>query len=106
MQDVTRAAAAAMSQIRGTINRIDEISSGIAAAVEEQSAATQEISNNAQQAARGTDEVNRNITGVSRASEDAGSASSQVLSAAGDLSRQSHALANEVDSFIAKVRAG
>ncbi|WP_374650502.1 methyl-accepting chemotaxis protein [Dongia sp.] len=106
MQDVTRAAVNAMSEIRGTINRINEISSGISAAVEQQSAATQEISSNAQQAAKGTDEVNRNIGGVSRASEDAGSASSQVLSAAGDLSRQSQALANEVDGFIAKVRAG
>lgn len=106
MQNVTRAAVGAMSEIRGTIGRINEISSGIAAAVEEQSAATQEISNNAQQAANGTDEVNRNISGVSRASENAGSASSQVLNAAGDLSRQSHALADEVDGFIAKVRAG
>ncbi|WP_374382450.1 methyl-accepting chemotaxis protein [Dongia sp.] len=106
MQDVTRAAASAMAQIRETISRINEISSGIAAAVEEQSAATQEISNNAQQAAKGTDEVNRNISGVSRASDDAGSASSQVLSAAGDLSRQSQALAGEVDRFISQVRAG
>ncbi|HVJ44096.1 MAG TPA: methyl-accepting chemotaxis protein [Dongiaceae bacterium] len=106
MQSVTQEAVGAMSRIRQTIDRINEISSAIAAAVEEQSAATQEISNNAHQAASGTDEVNQNITGVSRASEDAGSASSHVLQAAGDLSRQSQSLAVEVDSFIAKVRAG
>jgi methyl-accepting chemotaxis protein len=106
MQSVTQEAVGAMSRIRQTIDRINEISSAIAAAVEEQSAATQEISNNAQQAASGTDEVNQNITGVSRASEDAGSASSHVLQAAADLNRQSQSLATEVDSFIAKVRAG
>jgi methyl-accepting chemotaxis protein len=106
MQSVTQEAVDAMSRIRQTIDRINEISAAIAAAVEEQSAATQEISSNAQQAATGTDEVNQNINGVSRASEDAGMASSQVLSAAGDLSRQSQSLAQEVDSFIAKVRAG
>jgi len=106
MQSVTQEAVGAMSRIRQTIDRINEITSAIAAAVEEQSAATQEISNNAQQAATGTDEVNQNITGVSRASEDAGSASSHVLQAAGDLNRQSQSLAMEVDSFIAKVRAG
>ena len=39
---------------RGTIGRLSEISSAIAAAVEEQGAATQEISRNVQQAAQGT----------------------------------------------------
>jgi methyl-accepting chemotaxis protein len=106
MQSVTQQAVGAMSRIRQTIDQINEISSAIAAAVEEQSAATQEISNNAQQAASGTDEVNHNITGVSRASDEAGSASSHVLQAAADLSRQSQSLTDEVDSFIAKVRAG
>jgi methyl-accepting chemotaxis protein len=106
MQSVTQEAVGAMSRIRQTIDRINEITSAIAAAVEEQSAATQEISNNAQQAASGTDDVNQNITGVSRASDEAGSASSHVLQAAADLSRQSQSLTSEVDSFIAKVRAG
>ncbi len=106
MQDITRHAVTAIQNISSTMGRISEISSAIAAAVEEQSAATQEISNNAQQAASGTDEVNRNITGVSEAAHEAGGASSQVLTAAGELSSQSEMLRMQVDSFITKIRAG
>jgi methyl-accepting chemotaxis protein len=106
MQSITRAAVEAISSVRGKMGRIDEISGAIAAAVEEQSAATREISNNAQQAATGTDEVNRNITGVSNAANDASGASGQVLSAASRLSEESDRLRSEVNTFIAKVRAG
>jgi methyl-accepting chemotaxis protein len=106
MQQVTRTAAEAMGHIRATIARINEIASGIAAAVEEQSAATKEISNNAQQAASGVDEVARNIGGVNQAANEVGGAAGEVLGASSDLSRQSEALRREVDSFIAKIRAG
>ncbi|TDQ78913.1 methyl-accepting chemotaxis sensory transducer with Cache sensor [Dongia mobilis] len=106
MQQVTKDAAEAMGHIRSTIARINEIASGIAAAVEEQSAATQEISNNAQQAAQGVDEVSRNIGGVNQAASEVGQAAGQVLGASSELSRQSEALRREVDSFIARIRAG
>ncbi len=106
MQQVTRTAADAMGNIRSTIARINEITSGIAAAVEEQSSATKEISNNAQQAASGVDEVSRNISGVNEAANEVGSAAGDVLGASSELSRQSEALRREVDSFIAKIRAG
>jgi methyl-accepting chemotaxis protein len=106
MQQVTRSAAEAMGHIRSTIARINEIASGIAAAVEEQSAATQEISNNAQQAASGVDEVARNIGGVNQAANEVGGAAGEVLGASSELSRQSESLRREVDSFIAKIRAG
>jgi methyl-accepting chemotaxis protein len=106
MQQVTRSAATAMGSIRSTIARINEIASGIAAAVEEQSAATQEISNNAQQAAMGVDEVSRNIGGVNQAANEVGGAAGEVLGASSELSRQSESLRREVDSFIARIRAG
>ncbi|WP_374383260.1 methyl-accepting chemotaxis protein [Dongia sp.] len=106
MQQVTRTAADAMGHIRSTIARINEIASGIAAAVEEQSAATKEISNNAQQAATGVDEVARNIGGVNQAANEVGGAAGEVLGASSELSRQSEALRREVDTFIAKIRAG
>ncbi|HYS87114.1 MAG TPA: hypothetical protein VEN78_19240 [Bradyrhizobium sp.] len=48
------------------IERLSEISSAIAAAVERQGAATQEISRNVQQAAQGTQQVSSNITDVQR----------------------------------------
>ena len=85
--------------------RLSEISSTIAAAVEEQGAATQEISRNVQQAAQGTQQVSSNITDVQRGATETGSASSQVLSAAQSLSGDSNRLKLEVGKFLDSVRA-
>ena len=82
IQAATQESVGAIKEISGTIERLSEISSTIAAAVEEQGAATQEISRNVQQAAQGTQQVSSNITDVQRGATETGSASSQVLSAA------------------------
>jgi len=50
--------------------------------------------------------VARNVEGVRNAAGDAGNAANQVLSASGELAQQSEALRREVDTFIARVRAG
>jgi methyl-accepting chemotaxis protein len=73
--------------------------------VEEQGAATQEISRNVQQAAQGTQRVSSNITDVQRGASETGSASSQVLSAAQMLSGDSNRLKIEVSKFLGTVRA-
>ena len=95
----------AIKEISGTIERLSEISSTIAAAVEEQGAATQEISRNVQQAAQGTQQVSSNVTDVQRGATETGSASSQVLSAAQTLSADSGRLKTEVSKFLTDVRA-
>jgi methyl-accepting chemotaxis protein len=105
IQSATQVAVSAIKEISGTIERLSEISSTIAAAVEEQGAATQEISRNVQQAARGTHEVSSNITDVQRGAGETGSASSEVLSAAQSLSRDSNRLKLEVGKFLDTVRA-
>ncbi len=84
---------------------MNEIAAGIAAAVEEQGAATQEIARNVQQASAGTSEVSGNIGGVSSAAAEAGAASVQVLNASQDLARHSETLRGEVGRFLATVRA-
>ena len=81
------------------------MATSIAAAVEEQGAATQEIVRNVGQAASGTTEVTSNIAGVAQASEETGAAASQVLGAASELSRQSEHLGAEVARFLDTVRA-
>ncbi|MEH2590708.1 methyl-accepting chemotaxis protein [Bradyrhizobium sp. AZCC 1721] len=86
----TAASVGAIRAISGTIERLSEISSTIAAAVEEQGAATQEISRNVQQAAQGTQQVSSNVSDVERGSGETGSASSQVLLAAQMLSGDSN----------------
>jgi methyl-accepting chemotaxis protein len=105
IQLATQDSVGAIKEISGTIEKLSEISSTIAAAVEEQGAATQEISRNVQQAAQGTQQVSSNITDVQRGATDTGSASSQVLSAAQTLSTDSGRLKTEVAKFLTAVRA-
>ncbi|HEY3681053.1 MAG TPA: methyl-accepting chemotaxis protein [Bradyrhizobium sp.] len=105
IQAATQDSVGAIKEISGTIERLSEISSTIAAAVEEQGAATQEISRNVQQAAQGTQQVSSNISDVQRGASETGSASSQVLSAAQSLSGDSNRLKLEVGKFLTNVRA-
>jgi methyl-accepting chemotaxis protein len=105
IQAATQESVNAIREISGTIEKLSEISSTIASAVEQQGAATQEISRNVQQAAQGTEQVSSNITDVQRGATETGSASSQVLSAAQTLSRDSNRLKTEVGKFLSTVRA-
>jgi methyl-accepting chemotaxis protein len=104
IQAATQESVGAIKEIGDTIGRMSEIASTIASAVEEQGAATQEISRNVQQAAHGTSQVSSNITDVQRGATDTGSASSQVLSAAQSLSGESSRLKLEVGKFLNSVR--
>jgi methyl-accepting chemotaxis protein len=105
MQAATAESVASIKEIGGTIGRIAEIAASIAAAMEEQGAATQEIARNVQQAAHGTSKVADNITSVNRGAGETGSASTQVLSSAQSLSQESHHLKAEVTKFLSTVRA-
>jgi methyl-accepting chemotaxis protein len=105
IQAATQDSVNAIKEISGTIEKLSEISSTIAAAVEEQGAATQEISRNVQQAAHGTQQVSSNVTDVQRGAGETGAASSQVLSAAKSLSGDSNRLKLEVGKFLNAVRA-
>ena len=105
IQSATRESVDAIKEISVSIEYLSEISSTIASAVEEQGAATQEISRNVQQAAQGTQEVSANVVDVQRGATETGTASSQVLSAAQSLSRESNRLRFEVGKFLDTVRA-
>jgi methyl-accepting chemotaxis protein len=105
MQTATQESVLAIKEISGTIGRVSEIASIIAAAIEEQGAATHEIARNVQQAAVGTTQVASNIAAVNRSASDTGSASSQVLSSAQLLSNENKRLKSEMVKFLATVRA-
>ena len=105
IQAATQSSVGAIKQIGGTIRRISEIAATIAAAVEEQNAATREIARNVQQVAGGTAKVASNISEVSRGASETGSASAQVLSAAQSLSSESNHLKLEVGKFLHTVRS-
>jgi methyl-accepting chemotaxis protein len=105
MQTVTTTAVAAIRSIGNTIGEINDVTTSIAAAVEEQGAATREIARNIQHAAGGTSEVSSNIVGVSSASTEAGTAASEVLTASGALRREADVLRAEIDAFLENIRA-
>ncbi len=105
MQSATQESVSAIKEIGGTIGRISEIAATIAAAVEEQGAATKEIARNVQQAAQGTTQVATNITDVNRGAAETGAASGQVLTSARSLASESNRLKLEMTKFLETVRA-
>ncbi|WP_439572557.1 methyl-accepting chemotaxis protein [Phreatobacter sp.] len=105
MQTATQESVAAIRDVGETIDRLAGIAAAIAAAVEEQGAATQEISRNVTEAAQGTSQVAHNISSVNEGAAETGSSSAQVLSSARALSQESVVLQREVERFIETVKA-
>jgi methyl-accepting chemotaxis protein len=105
VQAETLAAVTAIEGISQTIDRINEMATAIAGAVEEQGAATAEIARNVEQASIGTREVAANIAGVAQAAAETGRMSQSVFQAANGLRAESETLEREVERFLAEVRA-
>ena len=105
MQGATQELVAAIKEIGGTIGKISDIASTIASAVEQQSSATQEIARSVQNVAQGTQEAAANVMQVNRGATETGSASEEVLNSARSLSSESTRLREELDRFMANIRA-
>jgi methyl-accepting chemotaxis protein len=104
MQSATQESVDAIKEIGAVILQISDVSGVIAAAVEEQGAATREIARNVQMASDGARRVGSAIADVHQGAADTGSASGQVLSSAQSLSNQASQLKLEVESFLASIR--
>jgi methyl-accepting chemotaxis protein len=104
IQQATGETVKAIGDISGIIARINEITTAVAAAVQEQGAATQEIARNVQQAAQGTQDVSTNIVSVTEASQHTGAAATQLLGASGDLSKQAEQMRAEVEKFLSAIK--
>ena len=105
MQGATQESVAAIKEIGGTIGQISTIASTIASAVEQQSSATQEIARSVQNVAEGTEQAAANIMQVNRGATETGAASEEVLNSARTLSSESARLREELDRFMANIRA-
>ena len=105
IQKVASEAIEAIKAIGGIIGEVNEVATAIAAAVEEQGAATQEISRNTQYAAQGTRNVSENIAGVKNDADAGATAAQNVRQASETLEAQSLQLSNQVNQFLAKIRA-
>ncbi|MGN1287365.1 MAG: methyl-accepting chemotaxis protein [Bradyrhizobium sp.] len=105
MQAATQESVAAIKEIGGTIGQISGIATNIASSVEQQSAATQEIARSVQNVAQGTQEAASSVTQVNRGATETGAASEEVLNSARSLSVESSRLREELDRFMANIRA-
>jgi methyl-accepting chemotaxis protein len=104
MRQVTDTVVGAIRGIGTTIGEINQIASAIAAATEEQSAATREIARNVEHAASGTREVSARIGEVAEATRETRSAATRVEGATGELFNQSDRLRCDVDAFLEAVK--
>jgi methyl-accepting chemotaxis protein len=87
IQADAKGAVSSIHQIGQIIGQINDISSTIASAVEEQSATTNEIARNASEAARGSTEISRNIANVSTAARNTTEGANNTLTAATELAK-------------------
>jgi len=105
IQKVAGEAIEAIKAIGGIIGEVNEVATAIAAAVQEQGAATQEITRSTQYAAQGTKNVSENMSGV-KADADAGAAAAANVKLASEtLETQSKQLGNQITNFLGKIRA-
>jgi methyl-accepting chemotaxis protein len=99
IQNDTKGAVDAIATIGAVINQINDISSTIATAVEEQSATTNEMSRNVTEAAKGSTEISENITGVAQAAQGTSSSAHESMKAAQALAQMSTELRGLVEQF-------
>jgi methyl-accepting chemotaxis protein len=98
IQTDTQDAVAAIGHIGTIIAQINDISTTIASAVEQQSATTNEMGRNVAESAQGSGEIARNITSVAAAAETTASGAGQTMTAATALAQ----MASELKQLISK----
>lgn len=105
IQSAAGGAVISINEIGEIVGQLEESSTVIAAAMEEQGATTQEVARNVTEAAAGTQEVSANIVGVSETSQEAGASANEVTQAANELSIQAETMRAEVETFLHEVQA-
>ncbi len=106
MQGATTRAVSAIQGIGGTIEQLSGISTAIAAAVEEQGAATQEIARGVALAASSAQGASERIQGISASTEQARSAVSALQGVSEAVAQRGAALTGEVKVLTRRLRAG
>jgi methyl-accepting chemotaxis protein len=95
----------AITAIQQLVGDITEVSAAIAAAVEEQDAATREIARNVQLASQGTAVVAENVGGLQEIADTTHRSSDEVLTSSQTLGQETTALSESVSRAIASLRA-
>lgn len=105
IQTETEGAVTSIEGIARTMVKVNEYTAAIASAVEQQGAATQEISKNVNEAAQGTAVVASNVANVSKGAETTTESAQSVEQSSIQLSEQAEKMRREVDEFLAEVAA-
>ena len=100
IQHDTKGAVESIATITATIAQINDISTTIASAVEQQTATTNHIGRNVGEAAKGTGEIARSITEVANAARQTLQGASETEKASAELSK----LATELQTLVARFR--
>ena len=106
MQGIASTAVGAVSGIKDSIAKINDIAGQIAHSIREQASATQEISTNAQRAAERTGNVNQSIRVVTETVEETGRAAGLLLDESNNLATKATELQHQADAFVRQVEAG
>lgn len=99
IQNDTRGAVEAIRQIGDVINQINEISTSIACAVEEQTATANEMGRNVSEASKGSNEISENITAVATAAQSTTEGANNTQQAAIEIARMAAELQQLVLEF-------
>jgi len=106
IQSSVTGAVETITRIDEVVGRVEGISTTIASAVEEQSAATREIANSAGKASEGVQTFASSIGDVAQSIEEVGGVSQDVRGSATNLQSDSGSLEQSVSTFLNAVRKG
>jgi methyl-accepting chemotaxis protein len=99
IQEDTKSAVEAIGAISGVITQINDFTTTIATAVEEQSATTNEMSRNVVEAAKGSGQISENVHGMAQAAQSTSSSAHESQQAAAQLAQMSTQLQGLVQQF-------
>jgi methyl-accepting chemotaxis protein len=105
VRDVTEQAVGAIRRIGATVDEVSTVATSIAAGVEQQGAATQEIARGTQEAARRTERVSESVAGVRDDADATGATAETVKLAATTLQTQADRLRGRVEDFLGGIKA-
>jgi methyl-accepting chemotaxis protein len=105
IQTSTHSTAEAIRSVGDQVRQMTELSGGVAAAVEEQNAATREIARNVQEASAGNQEVSQKVELVAEAARTTKGSAATVLSAARQVNEHTESIRQAIVRFVQDMRA-
>ena len=105
VRTVTDQAVVAIRRIGATVGEVSTVAGAIAVGIDQQAAATREIAQGTQEAARRTQQVSTVMAGVTADAEAAGHTAATVKGAATSLRQEADGLRDRIEQFLGGIRA-